>query len=113
MSLLSLPDELLVEISKGLSAFPFPLGRPMVELHPTLRALCATNQRLRALFMHEFYATVVFNLERKALRTNLQRVDGFLRVMKTRGASQSIRYVAPKDIRVQVGEVNRVSLSIF
>lgn len=71
MPLLSLPDELLVVISKGFPFFPDPFRfddkSPIVELHPDLRALCATNKRLRAIFINELYAKVVFNLKRKAL----------------------------------------------
>lgn len=99
MSLESLPNELLVAISKDLPSFPDPSNSfgtfPIVELDPVLRALCATNKRLRAIFVRELYMNIVFNLGRKALEVHLKCVRRFLRVTKTQGASQFIRCVTP------------------
>lgn len=95
MSLLSLPDELLLAISKEFDFFPQPFDRfsehCVVEQNPTLRVLCATNMRLRATFIHELYTTVVFNLKRTALRMHLECVRSFLRIMTARGTSRFIR----------------------
>lgn len=99
MSLESLPDELLVAISKEFPSFPnpsIPFGTfSIVELDPILRALCATNKRLRAIFVPELYTNVVFNLSRKALEVHFECVRHFLRVTRTQGASQFIRCVPP------------------
>lgn len=99
MSLESLPDELLVAISKELPSFPNPSNSfgtfPIVELDPVLRALCATNKRLRAIFIRELYTNVVFNFRRKALEVHFECVRHFLRVTRTQGASRFIRCVPP------------------
>lgn len=112
MPLLSLPDELLVAVSKRLPSFPHlqPISQknlnPIIELNPALRALCATNMRLRAIFVHELYANIVFNLRRKALRTHWGRVRQFLQVMETRGSSRLIRWVTHTYVHVQVAHAS-------
>lgn len=99
MSLESLPDELLVAISKELPSFPDPSNYfgtfPIVEQDPVLRALCATNNRLRAIFVRELYTNIVFNVNRKALEMHLERVRCFLQDTETQGTTLFIRCVTP------------------
>lgn len=81
MSLLSLPDELLVEMSQHLP-FLSDLQRelrkkPLVQLHPGLQTLCGTNKRLRAIFIDKLYAMVVLDLRRAVLQEHFLRLKRF------------------------------------
>lgn len=99
MPLLTLPNELLVDISKHLialieSSVGDPRTRPLVALDPTLQTLCSINKRLRTLFVHGLYKKVTFNLKRNKLEAQSAGVFQFLQTVEKFGISGFIRCVA-------------------
>lgn len=76
MSLLILPDNVLLRITEHLPSFPTRCPTPwigpddktpLLGLDYNLRSLCATDRRLRALFTPALYNIVVLNLEKDEL----------------------------------------------
>lgn len=96
MSLLSLPDELLLDISDLL---PFNHGlshkkrgyKPLVEIHESLKTLCATSKRLRRTLLPALYATVFINLRRVELQAYAAQLKDLLTRMESREALGMIR----------------------
>lgn len=105
MPLLTLPNELLVDISKQLislveSSAPDPytanmtVAKPLVKLDRSLQTLCSINRRLRTVFVHDLYKKVTFNLKRNKLQAQSAGVFQFLQDVETFGISRFIRCVA-------------------
>lgn len=107
MPLLTLPNELLVDIYKQLislvqSSAPDPytanrirtVAKPLVKLDRSLQTLCSINKRLRTVFVRDLYKKVTFDLKRNELQAQSAAVFQFLQDVETFGISRFIRCVA-------------------
>lgn len=101
MSLISLPYALLVEVSEHLyladSLAHYFDGQSirLVRLHHGYRILCATNRRLRTMFLHKLYESVFLQLRRAYLQAQTDSIMEFFRFLETHGIIQLIRSEIP------------------